>query len=376
MISRTNSSGEDASLLPFSVDRKSWIKLPHQVADGLRRGIASGFWRAGERLPSTRMMKSILGVAARVPQEALQILAKEGLVSLRTRSGATVTEIPTAQKNHRILLVLPGGLWVFNHASVCDRLLMRLTDAGYNVTLSLIGRVGARQHYDLAHLKADLRQRYELVVCLSAKSSVISVVKESCQPFVLIDGKAVKAPGFVGNVAFARNRATDALVSHCRRRRVRRVIVVSKWRNNDSRLLSALNESGIEAMEWIVHAPVCLTRGEAVERAAFDAFDRRLKSEGKAWLPDLLHFTDDFACYGAMTAMLVHGIRIPEDVRVSTLANRGSRRAFPASLTCIEHDGNRVGDIAAETVLKYLRTGVFPPDVTVGPVFVVGGSFR
>ena len=110
MIRRTNSSGEDASLLPFSVDRKSWIKLPHQVADGLRRGIASGFWRAGERLPSTRMMKSILGVAARVPQEALQILAKEGLVSLRTRSGAIVTEIPTAENSIFILVSVCAGL--------------------------------------------------------------------------------------------------------------------------------------------------------------------------------------------------------------------------------------------------------------------------
>ena len=73
--------------LPFSVDRSSRIKLPYQVADGIRSAIYSGFWKPGDRLPSSREMKELLGVSVRAPLEAFQILAKEGWMALREKCG-------------------------------------------------------------------------------------------------------------------------------------------------------------------------------------------------------------------------------------------------------------------------------------------------
>lgn len=70
--------------LPFSIDRSSRIKLPHQVADGLRAAVQSGFWKPGDRLPSSRELKTALGVSVRAPMEALQVLAEEeGLITMR-----------------------------------------------------------------------------------------------------------------------------------------------------------------------------------------------------------------------------------------------------------------------------------------------------
>ena len=48
--------------LPFSIDRTSRIKLPYQVADGLRAAIQCGVYKPGERLPSSREMRAALGI--------------------------------------------------------------------------------------------------------------------------------------------------------------------------------------------------------------------------------------------------------------------------------------------------------------------------
>ena len=367
---------DDIPLLPFEINRESWVKFPHQVADGIRKGILDGFWKPGDRLPSVRQVKEALGVAMRVAVEALRILAKEGIILLRAKSGAVVRLEPSIQKNHRVLIVLSGGVHVRPFADAAEQLRLRLEDAGYSVRLAALRLVGRKARYDLAQLKGELRQAYELVFCFPARAPVIGVLRESGQPFVLLGDSAVRVPMFVGLIKLSHGEPYAAFVRHCLKRRIRRVQLVSKWKNDAQLLQRALANAGIEAEEWIVNAPIRTPRGEAIERAVFDAFYRRLSRSGKTWFPDVFYFTDDFACYGAMTAMLTCGVRVPDDVRVATSAHCGSIRAFKVSLTRFEWDAARVADMVTETLLSYLRTGIFADDTVIGPVFRTGGSFR
>jgi DNA-binding LacI/PurR family transcriptional regulator len=179
-----------------------------------------------------------------------------------------------------------------------------------------------------------------------------------------------------GNIACDTGPAAADFAGHCRRRKIRRVMIVAKWRGDGAGIQAALAAEGIAAEVMVVRAKVCVFRGESIERSVFDAFSRRFAREGKSWLPEVLYFTDDFACYGAMNAMLTHAVRVPEDVRVATVANRGSLRAYKTSLTRIEYDLRDMGDAAAGILLSYLRSGVFTENAAVRPVFRVGGSFR
>ncbi|MBQ6246331.1 MAG: substrate-binding domain-containing protein [Kiritimatiellae bacterium] len=67
-----------------------------------------------------------------------------------------------------------------------------------------------------------------------------------------------------------------------------------------------------------------------VQRAT-DEFAARL-AKGRKWLPDLLFFRDDHLATGALVALSVAGVRIPEDVRVVTWANRDLGPAFAAGV--------------------------------------------
>ena len=353
------------------LDRGSWIKLPHQVADALRRAIADGVWAPGERLPSTRDIASGLGVSRRVATEALGILAKEGRVSIREKSSAVVNVEESIVKNHKVLLLHQGSV---SYADAEERIRMRLNDAGYMVSMVSLPRVGTHSRYDIARLRADLRQPYELVVCPPTKPHVMNIVKASRQPFAAVFCDAVKTPGLVGTVPLRTEGAEEAFVHHCVRRRVKRVAVVGKWRGDGDGMLSGLAAAGVAAEPWIVPAKVCVYRRESVERAAFHAFSRRLAG-GIGHFPEVLYFTDDYLCYGAMTAMLTYGVRVPEDVRVATLATRSGLRTFKTSLSRIEYDMLAMGEVVSDALLEYLRTGVFPDGVTICPAWRVGGSF-
>lgn len=363
-------------MMPFEIDRESWVKLPHQVADGIRRCIVDGVWKPGDKLPSARALASELGVSFRVAVDALRILAKEGRVSLRAKSCAVVNVEETLLKNHRILLVQPGGVQQLSIMTAYDRLRMRLNEAGYIVTFLTLSRVGAHSRYDIAQLRAELRRPYELVVCPQPKRHVLDVIKASGQPFAVVLGEKVSAQNFVGNVSSSAMDAANEFAAHCTRRKVRRVVVVAKWRGNGDEALAALSSVGVAAERWIIPAKVCTFRGESVERAAFDAFSRRIAKEGKSWLPDVLYFADDFLCHGAMTAMLTHGIRVPEDVCVVSIAVKGSRRAYKTTLTRVEYDAEARGDNVADVLLEYLRNGEFPQGCVLSATYRIGGSFR
>ena len=69
------------------------------------------------------------------------------------------------------------------------------------------------------------------------------------------------------------------------------------------------------------------------------------------------------------------GVRIPEDVRVVTWANRDLSPAYVKPLTRMELDSAAIGERFAGCVLEYLSTGTFPKDVIVGPKYVRGETF-
>ena len=112
-----------------------------------------------------------------------------------------------------------------------------------------------------------------------------------------------------------------------------------------------------------------------VQRAT-DEFAARQARTGRRWLPDLLFFRDDHLTTGALPALLAAGIRIPEDVRVVTWANRGLGPAFVKPFTRMEFDVVAVGETMARYVLEYLHTGTFPAGVVVGTVYKRGETFQ
>ena len=73
------------------IDHSSPMPLHEQVAAAIRRAIAEGEARSGERLPPARDLAAVLGVNANTVFRALRTLRDEGPVEFRRGRGVSVT---------------------------------------------------------------------------------------------------------------------------------------------------------------------------------------------------------------------------------------------------------------------------------------------
>jgi DNA-binding transcriptional regulator YhcF (GntR family) len=81
-------------MLEVKIDRRDATDLYAQVAAEIRRAIAEGEAKAGERLPPARDLAAVLGVNSNTVLRALRLLREEGLVEFRRGRGVTVTGTP------------------------------------------------------------------------------------------------------------------------------------------------------------------------------------------------------------------------------------------------------------------------------------------
>jgi GntR family transcriptional regulator len=80
--------------MDVKIDRNDPTDLHEQVAAELRRAIADGEAKAGERLPPARDLAAVLGVNTNTVLRALRVLRDEGLLEFRRGRGITVAGTP------------------------------------------------------------------------------------------------------------------------------------------------------------------------------------------------------------------------------------------------------------------------------------------
>ncbi len=81
--------------MPFGkVNRSDSAALHDQVAGQIRRAIAGGEARPGQRLPPARELAAVLGVNTNTVLKALRVLRDEGLLEFRRGHGIRVAGTP------------------------------------------------------------------------------------------------------------------------------------------------------------------------------------------------------------------------------------------------------------------------------------------
>jgi DNA-binding transcriptional regulator YhcF (GntR family) len=81
-------------LLDVKIDRNDPAHLHEQVAAEIRRSIAEGDAKPGDRLPPARHLAAVMGVNTNTALRALRILRDEGLLEMRPRRGIRVVGTP------------------------------------------------------------------------------------------------------------------------------------------------------------------------------------------------------------------------------------------------------------------------------------------
>jgi GntR family transcriptional regulator len=82
------------TMLGVKIDRHDPTQLHLQVAAEIRRAIADGEAKPGERLPPARDLAAVLSVNTNTLLRALRELRDEGLLEFRRGRGITITGTP------------------------------------------------------------------------------------------------------------------------------------------------------------------------------------------------------------------------------------------------------------------------------------------
>ena len=83
-----------STILGVNIDRGEPTELHEQVAGEIRRAIADGEAKPGERLPPARDLAAVLGVNKNTVLRALRQLRDEGLLAFSRGRGVTVVGSP------------------------------------------------------------------------------------------------------------------------------------------------------------------------------------------------------------------------------------------------------------------------------------------
>ena len=366
----------DGQGLPFRIDRHAKCNLVSQVVDGFRQAIRSGRYRPGDTLPTIRALAPQLGVSVRVTAEAVKVLASEGFIAPRPRLGSVVLAHDERQWRGTVAIVLAEG-YGYYPTEMCACLRKVLTAAGYfctQVTIPVVGVGTKGKRYDISMLRFVLDRNVDFAILLFRGLAVTREFEHSDVPFITVDMRRDCVPGSVGTVFLDYDSAIAALVAQCMDSGVKKVVQVCKGRGEAS-IVSAMSAAGIAVEKKIVDPDgIGVGRIWNLQKSAFDMFKKWMEGGAPAW-PDLIYFTDDYLTSGALLALEHLRVRIPEDVRIATLSNRGCGPLAWGTLARMENDPAVHGRIVADAILSYFASGAFPKNVRLPVDYIPGDSF-
>ena len=330
--------------------------------------ITYGRLKSGTLLPTIKELAAATGLTFRIARGVVERLAHEGYVRSRPRVGTVVLSRKLVALHGRVLFALPDVDACSYHVTmIADALRQRLGAAGYafsTVVFSSDERIG------LTFLKHELVRAPDVVIAIYATPPVRKCLREAGVKSVFIYGEPPKKEE--GRwIRFSAEEALANFVRHCVRAGVRHVVQVRFEGNETPDARPALAAKGVKCDWMTVPRMDGLGRYEGIERSAYKTF----LDLPRSGFPDVFLFWDDFVAQGALTAFLERGLRMPEDLKVVTLSNRGLGPVYSDSLTRFECDASEAGEKVAAYALSLLAKGRVPPPPVISPHYVFGRTF-
>ncbi len=354
--------------IPFKVTRNDARTLLSQVTDGLREAIVGGYYAPGDVLPTSRELAHLLGVSMIVSAPALKRLAEEGLVVARPRLGTVVRDRGEKRWRGHVVFVCPEGDENYTQAVLAGKVRDRLSEAGYRFTQVSLPATSP-EHYDFSRLDMALAQSTNLTISMFARRQILAHLAKQRVPYAVF-GEFEKMPSSaVGGTWLNFNLAAEDFAAACVARGVREVVEFCCYAMCD--VAPALGKAGIGVRRIKVRPDVSEGPLIGVKRSGMERFGKFIA--GNRLSRDVAcFFSDDYMASGALTALSYAGLHAPEDVLFATFASKRLGPVYPRELSRMEFDAHHAGDVLADAVLEYLKTGVYPSNSVVGPVWVDG----
>ena len=356
----------------FTLDRASGIPLSDQLVERLKAAIVRGQYRPGDVLPGSVELAAAADVSEKVARFALRRLSDEGWTQTRRHVGSVVLARTGNVVLKRVLFFSHNPYFCYYTDRLVSELRTRLMREKGGVSTIAISRCrGANSYLQLEEL---LKERWDLILENGMDETSRKMIEDSGWPFVVFGSGTQTVPSGAANcVGVVRQQDSMAIpdfVKACARKNVRSVV----------QMVCDLGTYDVTEMLRIVGVNVRTERTpigvdpESVVHGAYKIVDAWFV-KGKANLPDVILFTDDYLAQGGLLALLRHGVRIPDDVAVVSFVNKGHLPFWDQKLTMLENDPVAHGAQLAKAVRAFLHGKPFPSGITLGTVWKPGDTF-
>ena len=357
--------------LPFSLDRMVNMSLREQMFQGLKNAIIKGVYKPGQTLPGIHELAAAAGVSDKVSRQALARLADIGWC-VSKRGFKSVVADRGKERLGKVLFFNSETGFGFHTSRMVGSIRTCLLKADYRLTA--ISAYDIRRDGSSQLLSESLKEHWDLVIELGMRPGARKSIEQSGWPFLVLGdgGKCVfsNAQNCIGQIELLMGRALPEFVRSCVKKGVRSVVQF------------LYDEGSFDAVEMLAMPGVsCRTIRIPRSRNLFGMYEGGYKQtiallrKCRRMLPDVILFTDDHIAQGGLLALMEYGVRIPEDVKVVTHANRGFGPFWMKPLTRFEMDPVSQGADIASAVLGYFKTGGLPSGLVLGSEWKTGSTF-
>lgn len=343
----------------FSIDRAASGTLVGKVVDELRKRIADGTLRPGDKLPSRDALAKKLGVSEFVVRRAFVELAADRLIAGRPRVGHVVLDAGAIRRERLVLDVSTENFGSFASRISTEECLRGLRKRGIRVIPVTLG-VDAKETAYLAPLAEAMESSPDFVfvrTCGSRQALVCRMVAEAGLPYATVTlGSAPRSPGRCRRIIrLEKDVAIRAMVHDAVKCHVRSVLQVDFGTDTyvDASQIFRVRDIFVERLS--ISVVRCRDLDEVVESAR-KAVERRISA---GTLPDMIFVADDYLSLGAIAALRKRRIETPRDVKLVVYANRGSGLFAGDEYARIENDSLKDGREIARCIAECLDTGTF-----------------
>ena len=343
------------------------------VADELRRGIESGRWRVGDRLPTERELADLHQVGLNTVRRAVELLATENLVERRQGSGMYVRSRPQRRQPGLVGVVVPSSAYYY--PPIIDGISRELAAADVRMML-------ACSDYDPRAELAEARRLVDAGVdglliaptlfAVPDPAAFLAQLRDLGVPIVLVERRPVDpAPDdsteyVCSNISAGAYRAVRHLATLGRHRlgHLGRLATATADAVADG-FLAAVSDLGLPRLD-LAHVRRAEWRGPDLAAFARTCADERLTGV-------LAHGDRDAA------ALLAHlraiGLRVPDDIAVVSYDDEVADVAEIA-LTAVAPPKGEVGRLAATVLLRRIAQGAAaaPIQIQLQPTLTIRAS--
>jgi DNA-binding LacI/PurR family transcriptional regulator len=344
------------------LERRGAAPLYTQVAGLVRDMIRDGRLKPGEVIQPQRELSSLWNVSEVTVRRALQALAGEGLIEARAGSGTVVASssrggathgpaVPAEARRLRIGIVSAD---LTDGYPFLSRMMEQLSSTDSNTPVFQFFTMPVSQT-DAFAKSLPLRDLDGVLLMSPVNLNLVATCQQMKLPYVLLYNHIVD--GFSHCIVVDYTTGILEAVDHLVKQGRRNIAVVTALENRFStgqmtdayHAAMTLHRLDVPA-DWLIHAGYQEPQG-------YEA-TKKLISRGRK--PDAILYASDYQARGGLIALQEAGLSAPRDVCIIGAGRLLRDKEWPVTLTSIDLQFERVGQVALDTLRKLIDAEPVP----------------